>query len=125
MSNLDKLTIQNDSHKNYGNLPPEMQVKKQNNQDEDYFVVQANFGKRQSIEDLKTINLQNCQVKIIDFGFATVLNSELTFTALGTPDNMDPKMLAQFNTGIPNTGYHEKVDIWSLGTLCYEMVGGK
>ena len=53
MSNLDKLTIQNDSHKNYGNLPPEMQVKKQNNQDEDYFVVQANFGKRQSIEDLK------------------------------------------------------------------------
>ena len=78
-----------------------------------------------SIEDLKTINLQNCQVKIIDFGFATVLNSELTFTALGTPDNMDPKILAQFNTGIPNTGYNEKVDIWSLGTLCYEMVVGR
>ena len=52
MSNLDKLTMQNDSHKNYGNLP-EMQVNKQNNQDEDYFVVQANFGKRQSIEDVK------------------------------------------------------------------------
>ena len=37
MSNLDKLTIQNDSHKNYGNLPPEMQVKEQNNQDDGNF----------------------------------------------------------------------------------------
>ena len=74
--------------------------------------------------DKQSLNLKKCQVKIIDFGFATVLNSNLTFTALGTPPNMDPKILEHLNTGIRNTGYNEKVDIWSLGTLCYEMVVG-
>ena len=74
--------------------------------------------------DKQSLNLKRCQVKLIDFGFATVLNSHLTFTALGTPPNMDPKILEHLNTGVPNTGYNEKVDIWSLGTLCYEMVVG-
>ena len=74
--------------------------------------------------DRQTFNLMNCQIKIIDFGFATVLNSELTFTALGTPHNMDPKILEHINTGVKNSGYNEKVDIWSLGTLCYEMAVG-
>ena len=41
-----------------------------------------------------------------------------------TPNNMDPKILEQINTGVPNQGYNESVDIWSLGTLCYEMVVG-
>ena len=74
--------------------------------------------------DMQTFNLKNCQIKIIDFGFAKVLNSQLTFTALGTPHYMDPKILEHINTGIPNSGYNEKVDIWSLGTLCYEMAVG-
>ncbi len=74
--------------------------------------------------DKKSLNLMNSVIKIIDFGFATKLNGPLTFTALGTPTNMDPKILEHINTGIPNAGYNEKVDIWSLGTLCYEMVVG-
>ena len=74
--------------------------------------------------DRQALNLKKCQVKIIDFGFATVLNGKLTFTALGTPFNMDPVILEQLSTGKPNGGYNEKVDIWSLGTLCYEMVVG-
>ena len=74
--------------------------------------------------DMQTFNLMNSQIKIIDFGFAKILNSELTFTALGTPHNMDPKILEQINTGMPNQGYNEKADIWSLGTLCYEMAVG-
>ena len=74
--------------------------------------------------DMQTFNLMNAQIKIIDFGFAKFLDSELTFTALGTPHNMDPKILKQINTGMPNQGYNEKADIWSLGTLCYEMAVG-
>jgi len=74
--------------------------------------------------DKNSLNLMNSVIKIIDFGFATKLNGPLTFTALGTPTNMDPKILEHIKTGIQNAGYNEKVDIWSLGTLCYEMVVG-
>ena len=76
--------------------------------------------------DRKNVNLLSCQIKLIDFGFATILknNQKLAFTVLGTPNNMDPKILAVINNEGPNMGYNEKVDIWSLGTLCYEMVVG-
>ena len=68
--------------------------------------------------------MMKCQVKIIDFGFATRLNGPLTYTALGTPTSMDPAILENIKAGVSNAGYNEKVDIWSLGTLCYEMVVG-
>ena len=74
--------------------------------------------------DKSSLNMMKAVVKIIDFGFATRLNGPLTFTALGTPTNMDPQILEHIKTGIPNSGYNEKVDIWSLGTLCYQMVVG-
>ena len=74
--------------------------------------------------DKQSLNMKSCQVKIIDFGFATVLNKEFTNTILGTAPNMDPKILGQLTTGVKNEGYNESVDIWSLGTLCYEMVVG-
>ena len=74
--------------------------------------------------DKNSLNLMNSVIKIIDFGFATKLNGPLTYTALGTPTNMDPKILEHIKTGVQNAGYNEKVDIWSLGTLCYEMVVG-
>ena len=74
--------------------------------------------------DKTSLNMMSCTVKIIDFGFATKLTGPLTFTALGTPTNMDPAILTNIKTGIPNSGYNEKADIWSLGTICYEMVVG-
>ena len=77
-----------------------------------------------SSNDKNTLNMMSCTVKIIDFGFATKLNKPLTYTALGTPTNMDPVILENIKTGIPNAGYNEQVDIWSLGTLCYEMLVG-
>ena len=74
--------------------------------------------------DKQSLNMKSCQVKIIDFGFATVLDKEFTNTILGTAPNMDPKILEQLTTGVKTEGYNESVDIWSLGTLCYEMVVG-
>ena len=74
--------------------------------------------------DKTSLNMMNCTVKLIDFGFATKLSGPLTYTALGTPTNMDPAILTNIKTGIPNAGYNEKADIWSLGTICYEMVVG-
>ena len=79
-------------------------------------------------QDKKNLNMLGAQVKIIDFGFATKLDpkSNLAFSTLGSPINMDPGILKRLNH-LENTvsGYDEKVDIWSLGTLCYEMLIGK
>ena len=79
----------------------------------------------ENIKDKENMNLLGAQVKIIDFGFATVLaGNSLAFSTLGSPINMDPGILKKF-VGRDDKGYDEKVDIWSLGTLCYEMLIGK
>ena len=81
-----------------------------------------------SENDKKSLNMMKATAKIIDFGFATKLHSSksnLTYTVLGTPSNMDPQLLKNMETRTPNQqGYDEKADIWSLGTLCYEMLVG-
>ena len=81
-----------------------------------------------SENDKKSLNMMKATVKIIDFGFATKLHaskSNLAFTVLGTPANVDPQILKNMKTRTPNQqGYDEKADIWSLGTLCYEMLVG-
>ncbi len=78
-----------------------------------------------SENDKKSLNMMKATAKIIDFGFATKLKYNLTFTVLGTPTNMDPQILANMESRTPNQqGYDEKADIWSLGTLCYEMLVG-
>ena len=79
--------------------------------------------------DKNKMNLLNAQIKLIDFGFATHLgNQNLRYSTLGSPINMDPillKKLASTN-GVSNLiGYDEKADIWSLGTVCYEMLIGQ
>ena len=81
-----------------------------------------------SENDKKSLNLMKAIIKLIDFGFATTLKasqSNLTYTVLGTPTHMDPQLLKNMEEKTINiTGYDEKVDIWSLGTLCYEMLVG-
>ena len=80
-------------------------------------------------EDKKNLNMMKTTIKIIDFGFATKLRSSksnLTYTVLGTPTNMEPQLLKNMETKTRNKeGYDEKADIWSLGTLCYEMLEGR
>ena len=79
--------------------------------------------------DKNNLNMLSAKVKIIDFGLATRLGPEdLTFTALGSPINMDPIILKKYNKagGYEQLqGYNEKADIWSLGTICYELLTGE
>ena len=78
--------------------------------------------------DKNQLNLLKSEIKIIDFGFAAYKDQSGLFnTAIGSPLNMDPLILQKFNSGGKENkelGYDEKADIWSLGTLCYQMLIG-
>ena len=80
-------------------------------------------------EDKNNLNMMKAIVKIIDFGFACQISkSGLQYSTLGSPINMDPIILKKLNsTGkkARQLGYDQKADIWSLGTICYEMLIGK
>ena len=81
-----------------------------------------------SEEDKKNKNLLKAKVKMIDFGFARYLKKEeLAYSILGSPINMDPGILRKLNRleHSKDYGYDEKADIWSLGTIVYEMLIGK
>ena len=77
-------------------------------------------------EDKNKLNLLSSDAKIIDFGLSKKLGTnEVAHTLVGSPINMDPRILQKFNK--PEKikqleGYNEKADIWSLGTICYEML---
>ena len=77
--------------------------------------------------DKHNLNIMKAKVKIIDFGFAIQLKNDLTYSAVGSPINMDPIILKKFskNKVQNNLGYDEKADIWSIGTVCYELLIGK
>ena len=79
-------------------------------------------------EDKNKVNLLKSEIKIIDFGFAAYKDQKgLLTTAIGSPMNMDPLILKKFNStdsGNEELGYDEKVDIWSLGIVCYQMLIG-
>ena len=90
--------------------------------------IMVNFDSK---SDRENLNMMKAKIKIIDFGFATKLSENknaLTFSAVGSPINMDPIILEKFckkKNVNPNIGYDEKVDIWSIGTVCYELLIGK
>ena len=80
-----------------------------------------------SEQDKNSLNMMKATAKITDFGFATILNTTkpLATTVLGTPTYMEPSLLNNMQQRTRNQGYDQKVDIWSLGTLCYEMLVGR
>lgn len=61
----------------------------------------------------------NVQVKIGDLGFSKILDNinSLSDTYCGTPINMAPEMLNERK-------YSYKTDVWSVGTLLFELLTG-
>ena len=80
-------------------------------------------------EDLKDLNMMKTHLKITDFGISIRPGeNNLAFTAIGSPVNMDPfilKKLTERNDLANSEGYDQSCDIWSLGSICYEMLIGK
>jgi protein kinase A len=73
--------------------------------------------------DLKPENIlldQNGHIKLIDFGFAKQIRNILTekaYTNCGTPGYCAPEVML-------DAGHTYKADIWSIGILICEMIGG-
>ena len=90
--------------------------------------IMVNFD---NANDKNNLNMMRAKIKIIDFGFATKLTPDknnLATTVLGSPINMDPLILNEMaNRGkkINQLGYDQQSDIWSLGTICYELLIGQ
>lgn len=64
-------------------------------------------------------------VKIADLGFSKDIEaSNITATILGTPINMSPDMVENYNSK-ETKNYNTSVDLWSLGTITYELLTGK
>lgn len=71
--------------------------------------------------DIKPENLllgANGELKIADFGWSVHAPSSRRTTLCGTLDYLPPEM-------IEGRMHDEKVDLWSLGVLCYEFLVGK
>lgn len=69
--------------------------------------------------DLKPENVLvgDNMMKIADFGWSNV-NDDTRNTFCGTPDYLSPEMIL-------GSGHSEKLDIWTLGVLMYEMLHGR
>lgn len=74
--------------------------------------------------DLKPENIlidAGGHVKLIDFGFAKCLkniNNDRAYTECGTPGYCAPEVM------LGKAGHTYKADIWSIGILICEMIGG-
>lgn len=73
--------------------------------------------------DMKPQNILICAdgaLKVCDFGFARALsNTTLVLSSIkGTPLYMAPELVQE-------NPYNEKVDVWSLGVILYELYFGK
>jgi serine/threonine protein kinase len=77
--------------------------------------------------DKKNNNYFASELKIIDFNVSYIYNNNLNNlpqTFVGTIPNMSPSIVNNYKSPFKKI-YDEKIDIWSLGTLCYEMLFGK
>lgn len=80
--------------------------------------------KEERLEFLKNFNFKDTsfEVKISDFGFAKRFEAKDDFlnqTICGTPAYMAPDQLVD-----NKSNYSDKIDVWSLGSIYYELMIG-
>ena len=78
-----------------------------------------------SEEAKNNIDILNSELKLIDFGTAT---HKINNTIIGSPLTMDPLILKMITNGRKEDQeklpYDEKIDIWSLGIISYQLFTG-
>ena len=70
-------------------------------------------------------NIFASEIKIIYFNVSYFPNDPKPKTVVGTIPNMASPIIKNGLTFSQERGYDDKIDIWLLGTLCYEMLFGK
>ncbi|MCQ2820364.1 MAG: serine/threonine-protein kinase [archaeon] len=79
----------------------------------------------QNESDKANLRMDRATVKIIDFGFARKLEKgQMAQSVLGSPLYMDPRIVFKLGGDSESLSYDYKADIWSLGTICYEILVG-
>ena len=70
--------------------------------------------------DIKPENILfvNGSLKLADFGWSNVKDQKARTTYCGTPDYLAPEMVS-------DKPHNEKLDVWTLGVLLFELVSGK
>lgn len=66
---------------------------------------------------LENILLTETNLKLADFGWSSADDSYRN-TFCGTPEYISPEMIL-------GTGHNDKLDVWSLGVMMYELLHGK
>ena len=68
---------------------------------------------------LDSADLDDLTIKITDFGFSRFYNQDKgMWLSLGSPLYMAPEMFS-------SQSYNDKVDIWSLGVIVYNIISGQ
>jgi serine/threonine protein kinase len=77
-----------------------------------------------SVEDRANLNFSNAKIKIANFHFSKILeDNELAHSFIGIPVYMDPN-ISFYNNEPDKISYEYKADIWSLGSVCFELLTG-
>lgn len=73
-------------------------------------------------QDILNLNISKAKIKLGNFHLCKILEeNELAHSFIGIPAYMDPNILLKEPDKI---SYEYKVDIWSLGILCFELLTG-
>ena len=86
------------------------------------YAIKGNMPPKVRYEDV-TLN-DSFTIKIADLGYSKELNESMGSTILGTPMHMSPDIIGNY-VGTETKKYNTSVDLWSLGTITYQLLTGK